>query len=74
MESWEELDIDTSDLAAFVQRCNTDITTHLIPGPTCNVQAAILNRNSTQPQNTQQFMNEITYSNHECDFNTNLWR
>jgi len=52
METWDELDIDTSDLVAFVQRCNTK-TTHLILGLVGNVQAAILNRNSTQQQNTQ---------------------
>jgi len=49
MKTWGELDIDTSNLSAFVQRCNTNTTTHLIPRPADNVQAAILNRNSTQP-------------------------
>ena len=74
MATWDELDIHTSDLAAFVHCCNTDRTTHLIPGTAGNVQDAILNQNSTEPQNTQQFMNEIAYANHERDFNTNPWR
>jgi len=74
MENWDGLDIDTSDLAAFVQRCNTNTSTHLISGPADNFQVVILNQNSTQPQDTQQFMNEIVDATHQRDFTSNPWR
>jgi len=41
MENFEELDIDTSDLESFIQRCNSK--TPLIPGPVGNVQVVLLN-------------------------------
>ena len=54
MEPWEGLDIDDTDLATFVRRCNS--TTNVIPGPAGNVQAVLLNRTSEQPENTQEFV------------------
>jgi len=74
IDTHDELDIDTSDLPAFVQRCNTNTTTNLIPESPSNVQTVILNRNSTEPQNTQQFMNESANANHQCDFTSHPWR
>ena len=71
MEQWENLDIDTSDLASFVRRCNTNKS--LIPGPASNVQAVILNRNSKEPVNTQEFINNIVDENHRRDFDSNPW-
>jgi len=54
MDPWEGLDIDDSDLEMFVRRCNS--TTNLILGPAGNVQTVLMNRNSSQPQNTQQMV------------------
>ncbi|XP_068466491.1 uncharacterized protein [Phaseolus vulgaris] len=71
MEQWENLDIDTSDLASFVRRCNTNKS--LIPGPAGNVQAVILNRKSKEPVNTQEFINNIADENHRRDFDSNPW-
>jgi len=65
MEQWENLDIDTNDLASFVRRCNTD--TSFITGPSGNVQTIILNRNSKDAVNTQQFINNIADESHRHD-------
>jgi len=54
MEPWEGLDIDDSELETFVRDCNS--TNNLILGPAGNVQAVLLNRNSSQPKNTQDFV------------------
>jgi len=71
MEQWENLDIDTSDLANFMRRCNTN--TSFIPGPAGNVQAVIVNRNFKEAVNTQEFLNNIAYENHRHDFDSNPW-
>jgi len=71
MEPLEGLDINDSQLDMFVRRCNT--TTNLIPGPTGNVQAVLLNRNSLQPKSTQDFVRCIAEASHHQDFSTNPW-
>ena len=55
MESWEGLDIDDNDIGSYVHCCNS--TTNVILGPTGNVQAVILNQNSDNAINTQEFIN-----------------
>jgi len=71
MEPWEGLDIDDTDLATFVRRCNS--TTNVIPGPAGNVQVVLLNRSSTQPKNTQEFVKCIVEASDHRDFSTNPW-
>jgi len=71
MEQWENLEIDISDLTSFVHRCNTN--TSLISGQTGNVQAVILNCNSKEAVNTQEFINNIANENHRRDFDSNPW-
>ena len=53
MEPWEGLDIDDSDLEMFVRHYIS--ITNLILGPAGNVQVVLMNWNSSQLQNTQQF-------------------
>jgi len=71
MEPWEGLDIDDSELETFVRRCNS--TTNLISGPAGNVQAILLNQNSSKPKNTQDFVKCIAKASHHQDFSTNPW-
>jgi len=71
MEPWEGLDINDSQLDTFVRRCNT--TTNLILGPAGNLQAVLLNRNSSQPKSTQDFVRCITEASHHQDLNTIPW-
>ncbi|XP_014499360.1 uncharacterized protein LOC106760443 [Vigna radiata var. radiata] len=71
MEPWEGLDIDDSDLKAFLQKCNSSAT--LIPGPAGNVQAAMLNREMDEPKSTQEFVNEIAKATFVRDFKSNPW-
>ncbi|XP_068504002.1 uncharacterized protein [Phaseolus vulgaris] len=72
MEEWEGLDIDTTDIASFIRKCNSN--TNVIPGPAGNVQAVILNRNSEGPVNTQEFINRIGDESDRRDFTSNPWR
>jgi len=71
MENFKELDIDTSDLQSFIQRCNSK--TPLIRGPVGNVQAVLLNRSSNDGMTTQQFLKELGDETHRRDFGTNAW-
>ncbi|KOM50295.1 hypothetical protein LR48_Vigan08g112200 [Vigna angularis] len=71
MESWEGLDIDDSDLKAFLKKCNSTAT--LIPGPAANVQAAMLNRQTDEPKSTQEFVNDIAKATFDRDFKSNPW-
>ncbi|WVZ17719.1 hypothetical protein V8G54_010701 [Vigna mungo] len=71
MEPWEGLDIDDSDLNAFLHKCKSSAT--LIPGPAGNVQAAMLNRDSDEPKSTQEFVNEIAMATFVRDFKSNPW-
>ncbi|KOM57912.1 hypothetical protein LR48_Vigan11g094500 [Vigna angularis] len=71
MEPWEGLDIDDSDLKAFLKKCNSTAT--LIPGPTANVQAAMLNRQTDEPKSTQEFVNDIAKATFDRDFKSNPW-
>ncbi|XP_068497881.1 uncharacterized protein [Phaseolus vulgaris] len=72
MESWEGLDIDDNDIGSYVRRCNS--TTNVISGPAGNVQAMILNRNSEQPVNPQEFINRIGQQTYDRDFTSNQWK
>ncbi|WVY94272.1 hypothetical protein V8G54_033360 [Vigna mungo] len=71
MEPWDGLDIDDSDLKAFLQKCNSSAM--LTPGPTENVQAAMLNRETDEPKSTQEFVNEIAKATYDRDFKSNPW-
>ncbi|KOM36716.1 hypothetical protein LR48_Vigan03g009700 [Vigna angularis] len=71
MEPWEGLDIDDSDLKAFLKKCNSTAT--LIPGPAGNVQAAMLNRQTDEPKSTQEFVNDIAKATFDRDFKSNPW-
>ncbi|KOM38131.1 hypothetical protein LR48_Vigan03g151300 [Vigna angularis] len=71
MEPWEGLDIDDSDLKAFLKKCNSTAT--LIPGPAGNVQAAMLNRQTDEPKSTQEFVNDIATTTFDRDFKSNPW-
>jgi len=72
MDAWEGLDIDESDVMSFIRRCNSN--TEFISGPTGNAQALILNRESEEPENTQQLMREIAAAGDAQDFNPNAWK
>jgi len=69
MEPWEGFDIDDNDIGTFVRRCNS--TANVILGPAGNVQAVILNRNSDDVINTQEFINSIGQQTCERDFTSN---
>jgi len=56
----------------FIQRCNSN--TEFIPGPAGNTQVLMLNRESDEPQNTQQLMKEMTAAGDARDFNSNAWK
>ncbi|WVZ20627.1 hypothetical protein V8G54_007949 [Vigna mungo] len=71
MEPWEGLDINDSDLNAFLHKCNSSAT--LILGPAGNVQSAMLNRDSDEPKSTQEFVNEIAMATFVRDFKSNPW-
>ncbi|XP_052724036.1 uncharacterized protein LOC128193885 [Vigna angularis] len=71
IEPWEGLDIDDSDLKAFLKKCNSTAT--LIPGPAGNVQAAMLNRQTDEPKSTQEFVNDIAKATFDRDFKSNPW-
>jgi len=68
----EGLDIDDNDIGSYVRCCNS--TTNVISGPAGNVQAVILNRNSDQPVNTQEFINRIGEQTYKRDFTSNQWK
>jgi len=72
MEAWEGLDIYESDVMLFIRRCNSN--TEFIPGPTGNAQALTLNRESDEPENTQQLMKEMAAAGDARDFNSNAWK
>ncbi|WVZ00645.1 hypothetical protein V8G54_026714 [Vigna mungo] len=67
----ERLDIDDRDLKVFLQMCNSSAT--LIPGPTGNVQATMLYRETNQPKSTHEFANEIAKATYDQDFKSNPW-
>jgi len=68
-EPWEGLDIDDTDQETFIRRRNS--TTNVIPGPVGNIQAVLLNQNSSQPKNAQEFMKCIVEAFDHRDFSTN---
>jgi len=68
MEPYEGLDIDDSDLQSFFRKCNSN--TNFIPGPNRN-QVILVNRESDEPKNTQEFVNQIADASYQCDFNSN---
>jgi len=72
MDSWEGLDIDESDVLSFIRKCNSN--TEFIPGPAGNAQALMINRESEEPENTQQLMREIAAVGDARDFNSNAWK
>ncbi|QCE10171.1 hypothetical protein DEO72_LG10g1397 [Vigna unguiculata] len=71
MELWQGLDVEEKDLKSFVKRCNSATT--LIPGPTGNVQAAMINRDKEHVQSTQEFARDIASATYERDFKSNPW-
>ncbi|XP_014511694.1 uncharacterized protein LOC106770396 [Vigna radiata var. radiata] len=68
----EGLQIEEDVLESFLKKC--DSSSSLIPGPTGNVQAAIMNRISDDPRTTQQFAEEVAQATYERDFNSNPWK
>jgi len=56
LEPWEGLDIDDSNMETIFKKCNSNID--LIPGPAGNVQAVLLNRESSEAKNTQEFVKD----------------
>ncbi|QCD86776.1 hypothetical protein DEO72_LG3g1302 [Vigna unguiculata] len=71
MEPWQGLDVEEQDLESFVKRCNSATT--LIPGPTKNVQVAMINRDKEHAQSIQQFARDIASATYERDFKSNPW-
>jgi len=71
MEPWQGLDVEEQDLESFVKRGNSSRT--LIPGPAGNVQAAMINQDSEQPESTQKFALDIASATYERDFKSNPW-
>jgi len=72
METWEGLDIEDNDIDSYVRCCN--FNTKVIPGPTVNVHAVILNRNYDQPVNTQEFINRMGEQTYERNFTSKPWK
>lgn len=71
LEPWEALDVDDSDLPAFLRPCNStssSTTTSVIPGPAGAVQSVMRNRRRDDPLPTQEFLRRVDH-----DFNTNPW-
>ena len=54
-----------------MRHCNTN--TCLIPGIAGSVEVVILNRNSKEAVNTQQFINNIADENRRRDFDSHPW-
>jgi len=54
MEPWEGLDIDDSNMETIFKKCNSNID--LILGLAGNVQAVLLNKESNEAKNTQEFV------------------
>ncbi|WVZ04469.1 hypothetical protein V8G54_025275 [Vigna mungo] len=71
MEAWQGRDVEHNDLQSFLEKCNSNET--LIPGPAGNIQVAMLNRLTDEPQSTQEFVNNIAKATYERDFNSNPW-
>ena len=71
MEPWQGLDVEEQDLESFVKRYNSATT--LIPGPTGNVQVAMINRDKEHAQSIQQFARDIASATYERDFKSNPW-
>ncbi|XP_014522599.1 uncharacterized protein LOC106779077 [Vigna radiata var. radiata] len=72
MDAWEGLEIDDDVLQSFLKKC--DSSSSLIPGPTGNVQAAMMNRISDDPHTTQQFAEDVAKATYEREFNSNAWK
>nr|KYP67448.1 Uncharacterized protein C17orf53 isogeny [Cajanus cajan] len=70
-EPWEALDVDDSDLSAFLRPCKSSSST-VIPGPAGAVQAVMRNRRRDEPLPTQEFLRRID-SESDRDFSTNPW-
>lgn len=72
MDAWEDLVYDDDVLHSFFKKC--DSSASLIPGPAGNVQAAMLNRlSSEEPKSTQEFARQVAQATFERDFNSNAW-
>ncbi|WVY92999.1 hypothetical protein V8G54_032087 [Vigna mungo] len=72
MDAWRGLEIEDDVLQSFLKKF--DSSSSLIPGPTGNIQAAMLNRISDDPRTTQQFAEEVAQATFERDFNSNAWK
>jgi len=73
MEPWEALDVDDTDLSAFLRPCNANSSSSaLIPGPAGAVQAVMSNRSCDEPLPTQEFIRRVGCESHR-DFSTNAW-